>query len=296
MKIRLLLFFAALRLGAQSLPPFERTEDVVYGRKLGMALTMDVFRPKQANGYGIVLPVSASFLSNKRMIQPLLFEELLARGYTVFAVLPSSGPKFFLTEMAADVHRAVRYIRANASQFAVNADKLGSTGYSAGCHLALMLATQSSVGALDSKDPVDQAGSRIQATACFFPPTDFLNWGMPGLNVMGLGQLSWFKDLLGAKFDSLETRNEIGKEISPIYQLSERMPPVLLAHGDADALVPLQQSRSFIERAKELKVDAKLIVLPGKPHGWRGIEKDMGPLADWFDQYLRGGAQKANGN
>lgn len=288
MRLLLALMVSAAALVAQNLPAFTRTEDVVYGRKFGLSQTMDVFRPAESNGHGVVLTVSASFLSNKNMIRPVLFQELLKRGYTVFAVLPSSGPRFFLTEMASDMHRAVRFIRANAAKFQVDPDKLGITGFSAGCHLSLMVSTQSSVGNLDAKDPVDQTNSQVQATACFFPPTDFLNWGAPGLNVMGFGQLSWFKDLLGAKMETAESRNQIGKDISPIYHLSEKTPPTLILHGDADKLVPLQQSETFVAKAKELKIPTKLIVLPGKPHGWPGIENDFGPIADWFDHYLLG--------
>ena len=32
----------------------------------------------------------------------------------------------------------------------------------------------------DAKDPIDRESSEIQCVACFFPPTDFLNYGEPG--------------------------------------------------------------------------------------------------------------------
>ena len=44
--------------------PFTRTEDVIYGRKYGTALTLDVFAPKQnANGAAIVWVVSGGWFS-----------------------------------------------------------------------------------------------------------------------------------------------------------------------------------------------------------------------------------------
>src|SRR6476620_1919991 len=70
-----------------------RQEDVIYGRKDGMALTMDVFTPKQnANGLGLVWVISASWRSSHEAIRPQFAEEFLKRGYTVFAIVHGSQP------------------------------------------------------------------------------------------------------------------------------------------------------------------------------------------------------------
>ena len=42
-----------------------RTEDVLYGRKFGMALTMDIFQPAKPNGAGILFLVNGGWLSSK---------------------------------------------------------------------------------------------------------------------------------------------------------------------------------------------------------------------------------------
>jgi dipeptidyl aminopeptidase/acylaminoacyl peptidase len=64
---------------------------------------------------------------------------------------------------------------------------------------------------------------------------------------------------------------------------------ILIIHGDADKLVPIQQASSFLDKAREVsKAPMKLIVREGKEHGWSGIEKDMVIFADWFDEQLRG--------
>src|SRR3954466_16291456 len=70
--------------------------DVIYGRKYGMALTMEVFKPKEhTNGLGIISVLSGGWYSNHpddaaKVRQPILLE----RGYTVFAVNHGSHPKF----------------------------------------------------------------------------------------------------------------------------------------------------------------------------------------------------------
>src|SRR6185312_5969454 len=66
---------------------FKRIEDVIYGRKYGMALTMDVFQPSHPNGRGILFMVSGGFFSAHENISPNFYRPLLERGYTVFAVV-----------------------------------------------------------------------------------------------------------------------------------------------------------------------------------------------------------------
>ena len=75
-------------------PSFSRKEDVIYGRKYGTALTMDVFTPKKdANGAAIVFVVSGGFFSSHEAIRPGLVRPLLDRGYTIFAVVHGSQPR-----------------------------------------------------------------------------------------------------------------------------------------------------------------------------------------------------------
>jgi acetyl esterase/lipase len=270
-------------------PRFTRTEDVVYAHKFGTALTLDVIQPvKPANGYGIIFMVSGGWFSNHENVNPGSYLPYLDRGYTVFAVVHGSQPKFTIPEITQDIHRAIRFIRHNAKQWNVNPDHLGITGGSAGGHLSLTMGTQGGPGKADAKDPIDRESSAVQAVACFFPPTDFLNYGTPGEDAVGVGILKDYKAAFGPASDTPEGRQKLGREISPIYFITPQMPPTLIIHGDADHLVPIQQAQSFVERATAAGATAKLIVHAGGAHGWSGMEVDLATMADWFDQYLRG--------
>lgn len=273
----------------ETLPEFKRSEDVIYGRKFGVALTLDVIQPvKNNNGHGIIFMVSGGWFSAHEAVNPQLYAPLLNRGYTVFAVVHGSQPKFVIPEITEDIHRAVRFIRSNASKWGVNPEKFGITGGSAGGHLSLTMATQGGPGKPDAKDPIDRANSAVQAVACFFPPTDFLNYGTPGEDAVGVGILKGFKTAFGPRSDTPEGRQQLGKEISPIYFISAQLPPTLIIHGDADKLVPIQQAQSFVQRATEAGATAKLIVKPAAAHGWADLQGDMALFADWFDEHLRG--------
>jgi acetyl esterase/lipase len=279
-------------------PEFDRKEDVIYGRKFGMCLTMDVYVPKaMKNGAGIIYCVSGGWFSSKQFQPPMIIDEFLRRGYVVFAVYHGSQPRFTIPEVLEDMHRATRFVRHNAKKYGVDPDRLGITGGSAGGHLSLMQGCGPKEGDPKAPDPVDRESSRVAAIACFFPPTDFLNYGKPGEEAIGNGILKNFK----APFDFVQLdqvtrayyvipdqgrRREIAKQISPVYHVTAKAPPTLLFHGDADTLVPIQQAELVIAKMKELKVPCELVVKKGAGHGWPDLVKDMNVLADWFDRYL----------
>jgi acetyl esterase/lipase len=282
------LFSFATALFADTPLLYTRTEDVVYGRKFGVALTMDVIQPAKPNGYAIVSMISGGWVSNHGGINAANYTTFLERGYTIFCVCHGCQPKFIIPELTEDIHRAIRFIRHNAGTWKINPEHLGITGGSAGGHLSLTMGTQGGPGKADAKDPIDRESSAVQAVACFFPPTDFLNYGSPGEDAVGVGTLKNYKGAFGPESDTPEGRQKLGKEVSPIYFITDKMSPTLILHGDADKLVPIQQSESFVAKAKEAGATAKLVPHPGGAHGWPNMAADQPVMADWFDEYLRG--------
>jgi acetyl esterase/lipase len=291
------LLFAGVARG-QDAADFSRTRDIIYGRKFGLALTMDVLTPKKhANGAGVIVVISGGWFSRPEAIQPWLCQPYLRRGYTVFAVVHGSQPKFTVPEIVEDMHRAVRFIRCHAREYKVDPERLGITGASAGGHLSLLIATSGRPADRLSPDPVERCSSRVQAVACFFPPTDFLNWGKPGHELttrtlrppftasLDFREYDRDKALYLPVTDADKVR-EILKKISPITYVSPDDPPTLIMHGDKDDLVPLQQSQTMVARLKEAKVPAELIVKEGAGHGWGTLVEDMKSFGEWFDKYL----------
>src|SRR2546430_605233 len=157
-----------------------RIQDVIYGKKLGVALTMDVFKPSKSNGIGVIWMVSGGWFSNHNSINPAIAKAFTKHGQTVFEVVHGSQPKFVLPEIVQDIHRAVRFIRVHASDYGVDPNRLGISGGSAGGHLSLMMGAFGGPGDSNAREPVDRASSAVQAVAVFFPPTDFLNYGKEG--------------------------------------------------------------------------------------------------------------------
>lgn len=281
-------------------PSYTRTEDVIYGRKYGLALTMDVFKPREdSNGLGLIFVVSGGWFSAHEAIRPAFVAPMIDRGYTVFAVVHGSQPKFTIPEILQDLNRAVRFIRFHAQDYGIDPDRIGIFGGSAGGHLSLMQGTAGDDGDPKAKDPVDRVSSRVQAVACFFPPTDFLNYGKPGNRKI---YPTDHDPPYRAAFDYRELNKEsrlwvpitdparleqISRQISPVYHVTPDDPPTFIIHGDQDRLVPLQQSELIIERLNKAGVDTKLVVKKGAGHGWLTIGEDAKSFIAWFDKYLQ---------
>src|SRR4051812_7073849 len=110
-RIRQLLVFLSflpvfLAPSVKAAAEFTRKEDMVYGRKFGTALTMDVFTPKaNANGAAIIWVVSGGWFSGHDAINPAPIDELLKRGYTAFAVVHGSQPRYTIPEILSDMNR-----------------------------------------------------------------------------------------------------------------------------------------------------------------------------------------------
>jgi acetyl esterase/lipase len=285
---------------ADDAPAFSRQE-VIYGRKYGMALTMDVFIPKKnANGAGVIFCVSGGWYSDHNNIAgaiPLYIRPLLDKGYAVFAVCHGSEQKYSIPEILEDMHRSVRFIRHNARDYGIDPERLGITGGSAGGHLSLMQGCGGKDGNPKAPDPVERESSRVQAVVAYYPPSDFLNWGEKGkvllgnhpiVPVNGAFQFRKYDNKTGAFLEITDQaeREEIGKKISPINNVSKNNPPIMIVHGDKDLLVPVQQAHIMGDRLKEAGVPSEVIIKPGGGHDGALVKEYLPKAIEWFDKYL----------
>jgi len=279
-------------------------EEFVYGRKDGMGLLMTQLKPKgKSNGKAIISVQAGSWFSNFGMIERGVYykRQYLDKGYNVFMVVLGSQPRYAIPDQIDDLKRAVRYIRYNAKQLGIDPDHIGIEGGSAGGHLSLAIATADEKINTTTSDPVDRVSSRVQAAAVLFPPTDFFNWGFPGAAMVNVRGPQIQARVYGA-FDfkimnnttaiyepvtDTTARNKIGKEISPIYAVSSDDPPIFIIHGDADMVVPLQQSQTFVAKLKVAGVANNFIIKKGGRHNPDDMKPELNQCVDWFDKYLK---------
>jgi acetyl esterase/lipase len=256
--------------------------DQIYGRKDGMALTLDVIKPAKPNGAGVLWIQSGGWYSTwtEPKLMALVSKGFLDKGFTMFIVRHGSAPKYTVPEATEDVRRSVRFIRMKAKDFGVDADRLGVMGGSAGGHLSLMIGTTGDDGDKDAKDEVLKHGSRVAAVVALYPPTDISTWvDNPPAEI---------KKHPGLKppltFDAKKA-----PQYSPLLKVTAKAAPTLLIHGDKDELVPIEHSTKMIKALEKAKVPCKLVTIEGAAHGFNKEqnEKTVGPeMMAWFEKQL----------
>jgi acetyl esterase/lipase len=148
-----------------------------------------------------------------------------------------------------DVQRAVRWVRANASKYGVNSDRIGAFGHSAGGQLAALL------GMEDTRDNSDPAlarySSKVQAVVDVSGPTDFTT----GHDADGMAFLT---ELFGASYAK---DPEIWREASPALQVSKSDAPFLIVQGTQDLTVPVAQAEELVDKLHAAGVPAQFVKL-----------------------------------
>jgi acetyl esterase/lipase len=254
--------------------------DLVYGHKDGLAMTLDLLKPKAgANGAAILYMVSGGWVS--RWAPPKesadRFQFLLDKGFTVVIVRHGSSPRYHVPDAVSDVRRAVRFVRHNAKQWGVDPNRLGVHGGSAGGHLSLVLGLASDAGDPSAAEPFMRESNRVASVVAYFPPVD--------LRTMARGAVPATE---GPRFPALNFEKEKAAGISPILFATPDDPPTLLIHGDADELVNISHSQRMFQALQENRIKSNFITLPGAGHGFRDADaqKAQAALVAWFEDTL----------
>ena len=148
-------------------------------------------------------------------------------------------------------------------------------------HLCCLLGTCSAKDGLEGNGGNAEQSSRVQAVVSYFGPTDFTT-------------RTWSKEIeerllvpfIGAAFDA---RPELYRRVSPIVYVTKEAPPFLFFHGSEDPLVSPRQSQALADKLKEAGVSAKVIILQGEGHGWRGekLVQTLEQTLAFFDEQLK---------
>ena len=255
--------------------------DLVYGHKDGLAMTLDVLKPRAgANGAAVLYMVSGGWVS--RWSPPKesadRFQFLLDKGFTVVIVRHGSSPRYQVPDAVADVRQAVRFVRFHAKEWGVDPNRLGVHGGSAGGHLSLMLGMASDAGDPAADELVMRESDRVASIVAYFPPVD--------LRTMARGAVPATP---GQRFPALNFEKEKAADISPILFVTPDDPPTLLIHGDADTTVNISHSQRMFQALQENRIKSNFITLPGAGHGFRDADaqKAQAALVAWFDETLK---------
>ncbi len=165
-----------------------------------------------------------------------------------------------------DCKAAVRFLRANAAKYHLDADHFGVGGDSAGGHLAAMIGTSGDLKELEGELGNPGVSSRVQAVLDWFGPTDLIVIGQQSRSdsvIQHDAPNSPESRLLGGP---VHERRELARTANPLTYIDQDDPPFLIMHGDADRVVPLGQSTILAKALIDAGVEVTMKTVHGAGH------------------------------
>jgi len=219
---------------------------------------------------------------------------LACAGYVVAACEYRAVPNKF-PALLEDAKAAVRWMRAHASEFGVDANRIGLLGDSAGGYVVQMAGATNGEKNWDVGD-FKEVSSDVQAVVSIYGISDLttIGEGLGNENVHASAAVTEalllngpaFKDFAGA---SVNADPQKAKAASPIGHVDGTEPPFLLMHGSGDKVVSPLQSKKMFEALQNKKVEAEYVLVRGAEHGdlpWYqpGV---ISRVVNFFDRHLK---------
>jgi len=176
------------------------------------------------------------------------------------------GPRYHYPIEMHDAQRAIRTVRAQASELGVAPDRIGAWGFSAGGHLVSTIGTHFDAGNASAPDPIDRVSSRPDFLILAYPVISFTD---PATHKGSM------KNLLGDNPDPALVRN-----LSNELQVTPQTPPTFLFQTNEDTTVPAENSVLFYLALRKAGVPAELHIYQKGPHGV-GLGNGDAALSGW---------------
>jgi len=232
----------------------------------GLVLKMDVFRPTSADqpAPAVVLVHGGFWTYGERWFMHDWAADLATQGYAAASIdyrLLWQGGQY--PAPVADVLAAVAYLREHAEELNIDPQRIALLGASAGAHLALLAGMAADASMFDTTWPAGQSAG-VAAIVDIYGPTDFTR----DPQTAQPWQLDLVANLLGGTADEQPRRYQ---EASPASYARADGPPVLILHGTADPIVPIDQARAFRDALQGVGQPCQYIEVPDAGHFWGSV-------------------------
>lgn len=265
-------------------PDLERIDDLEYAPGLGMDLYRS--RADRRDRAPLLIHVHGGSWAGghrRQQAQPLI-RDMARRGWIVAAIDYPLVPEATFPDQVIAIHGAVRWFRDRADELGIDPGAIFLTGGSAGAHLASLVTLTDTEG----------AWTRRRADE---PP---VRGGVMLYGVYDLLDRHGVRDvwpILSEALIKADPSIEPDKfhRGSPVDQVTPTAPPFLVVHGIADSLVPVAESRHFVDVLDREGVQHVLIALPGATHAFDAVpsirtQNVVAGIGAWLEHVAAGGA------
>ena len=184
-----------------------------------------------------------------------------------------------------DCNQAIEFLYNHAAKYKIDKDKIAVIGFSAGGHLASLMALSNNNNVKQFYPKGKASDFKIKCALDFYGPSDLVMLATnPDTSVNN--QRNPVSILLGAL--PVE-RPDLARAASPVTYVDKNDPPFLIVQGEKDESVPNTESKILSSWLTVAGVHNKLIIVPGAPHYGEMYDADYirNAVFDLLSHYLR---------
>lgn len=246
-------------------------------------LKMDLIIPKHKEGHApcpaIVWVCGGAYrvVDHSVWIPEMLY--FARKGYVVASIEYRTSNEAEFPAALIDGKAAVRYLKVHAKELCIDPERICIMGESAGGTMASLVGVTGDRKEFEQGDNLN-VDSTVRAVVDFYGLTDLVH--MP-LNE-GPGVPPWvLQDFLGQDYTK-----EAAERASAVTYVNDKTPPFMILHGEADPLVPLEQSSRLYETLKKNGVETEMYIIEGAGHGADEFyqEEVLELVADFLEQVM----------
>ncbi len=269
--------------------------DVPYCKE-SPAQVLDIYLPETPGHYPVIVHFhgGAFLFGTQRDMNLVPMLRGLTKGFALISVSYRMSAEARFPALIWDAKAAIRFIRANAKKYNLDTDKIGVWGPSAGGYIVSMLGATNDEPAFEDLDMGNAAfSSSVQAVVDWCGPSgNFLEMD-PAIRSNGFGEadhndpLSPESRIMGAPITTIP---ELVKLATPSTHLKKSLPAFMIHHGEADPIVPVQQSIAFAEAIVAAHGQVTLETFSGQGHhgqAWYEEEVMSDKVFEFFQETLR---------
>jgi acetyl esterase/lipase len=257
-------------------------EGLEYGRGGTIPLLMDSFyQPGARLPMPVIIWIHVGGFTEEQLTRQsrpeLSFVKLAARGYFIASIDYRLAQVKPFPAQIEDCKCAVRFLRANAGRFGLDADHIGVWGESCGGQLAGLMAVEEGNPQFEGDGGWAGTSSSIQAAVSWYG----------GFDILAFEQMLKDPRFLVMYGGSADEKRELVRDASPITYVDKKLAPFLAMCSDSDPRVPSAQGVEFCRRARAAGNDATDIIVPNQGHGYFQGDEFYEVVFAFFDKHLK---------
>ena len=271
----------------------ELIKDIAYSPDGNVKHKLDILRPK--NPPKDPMPVivwihGGGFVSGSKTDGRSRLVRFVEQGYLGVTIDYRFAYEAVFPAQLQDCKCAIRFLRAHAKEYNLDADHIGVWGGSAGGNLVAMVGVTGGVEEFEGDGGWEKESSRVQAVCDYYGMTDFLaiyelaKQGKSTERFLPMDGKESISHLLGVKYFE---NPDLCRKASPTTYASKDDAPFYIFHGDLDPLTPHSQGQLLNEKLKAAGVESDFYLVKGGKHGWPARADVDDKVDAFFDKHLK---------